>query len=85
MLLIKELLALHESADDEDDVSVKVGQNVKNIQPMRAGKAYAKFGSPAKIGDEGKVTKVNNMRDVTIIQFKKADGSEVYTHIQNLG
>lgn len=68
----------------EDDGDVKVGKHVENIQPMRAGKAYAEFGSPAKLGDKGKVTKVNKLRDVTIVQFKNADGSVVYTHAQNL-
>lgn len=72
------------NGEEDDDISFKVGQQVKNIQPMRAGKAYAKFGSPAAMGDEGKVTNVHNLRDVTIVQFKKSDGSEVYTHVQNL-
>ena len=70
--------------DDEDEDDVKVGSSVENIQPMRAGKAYANFGSPAAMGDKGKVTKVNKLRDVTIVQFKKSDGSVVYTHVQNL-
>lgn len=78
--LLKEIAALTESEDD----GVKVGQKVENIQPMRAGKAYASYGEPAKMGDSGKVTKVNKLRDVTIVQFKKADGSVVYTHAQNV-
>jgi hypothetical protein len=71
-----------EAKDDED--GVQVGDSVENIQPMRAGKAYASFGSPAKIGDKGKITKVHDLRDVKIVQFKKSDGSVVYTHVQNL-
>ena len=70
--------------EDDEDYGAKVGDNVENIQPMRAGKAYSSFGSPAKIGDKGKVTKVHNLRDVKIVQFKKSDGSIVYTHVQNL-
>lgn len=78
--LLKEISAIAE----DDDERIKVGQHVENISPMRAGKAYASYGSPAKVGDEGKVTKVHDLRDVMIVQFKKSDGSVVYSHVQNL-
>lgn len=82
MKVLQDLLQITEAKNDED--GVQVGDSVENIQPMRAGKAYASFGSPAKIGDKGKITKVHDLRDVKIVQFKKSDGSVVYTHVQNL-
>lgn len=66
------------------DLNPKVGARVKCIIPQRAGKAYAKFGAPAKVGDTGTVTKVTDLRDVTIVQYTTADGRDVYAHIQNL-
>lgn len=62
----------------------KVGQKVKCLSTQRAGKAYAKFGIPAKMGDTGKVTKINDLKDIMIVQFKTDDGRDVYCHIQNL-
>jgi len=60
------------------------GKRVECLWTMRASKAYAKYGAPARAGDIGTITKVNDLRDVMIVQFRTTDNRDVCCHVQNL-
>lgn len=64
-------------------MTIEVGVDVRCFYSMRKSKAYAKFGQPAREGDQGKVIRVNNLKDVCIVEIETADG-KVHAHIQNL-
>jgi hypothetical protein len=60
-----------------------IGTKVRSIFTMRRSKAYARFGTPAQDGDEGQVVRINELKDVTIVQFETSNGIR-HCHIQNL-
>lgn len=53
---------------------IKLNAKVKNIQPHRFSKAYAKYGTPAKIGETGTVVELHDLRDATIVVFETSVG-----------
>jgi len=62
---------------------MKTGDNVHCIFTMRRSKAYSSFGKPAQDGDHGKVVRVTELKNVTIVEFETVLGV-VHSHIQNL-
>jgi hypothetical protein len=63
-------------------MTIQVGQQIKVICTQRRAKAYAVYGRPAIAGEQGIVTRINDMRDVCIVQFDTNDGDSCYCHIQ---
>lgn len=64
-------------------MKIVVGNDVRCIFTMRRSKAYARFGEPARDGDHGTVVCINELKDVTIVEFETSRG-KVHCHIQNL-
>jgi len=62
---------------------ITVGSNVLCIFTMRRSRAYARFGEPARDGDQGTVLRINQLKDVSIVEVETARG-KVCAHIQNL-
>lgn len=60
-----------------------IGAEVCCFFTMRRSKAYSCFGTPAKDGDHGKIIRINELKDVTIVQFESEHGT-LHAHIQNL-
>lgn len=62
---------------------MQIGTEVRCFFTMRRSKAYQKFGTPARDGDEGRVVGIHELKDVTIVQFETNAGIR-QCHIQNL-
>ena len=62
---------------------MQVGQVVRNIQVMRSIRWCSQYGSPARIGDSGKVIAVVVKQGSSIVVFASDDGVR-YTHSINL-
>ena len=62
---------------------IEIGSKVLCCFTMRRSKAYARFGEPAKDGDLGIVLRINDLKDVSIVEFETPRG-KVHAHIQNL-
>lgn len=64
-------------------MKIEVGSSVLCYFTMRRSKKYSRFGEPARTGDQGTVLRINELKDVSIVEFETPRG-KVHAHIQNL-